>query len=313
MLISASRRTDIPAYYSEWFFNRIREKYVLVRNPMNHHRVSRISLTPDVVDGIVFWTKNPLPMLNRLNELKDYMYYFQFTLTPYGSDVEPGIPSKQDVLVPAFQHLSETLGPGRVIWRYDPVFLSNMYTEQYHYENFEKLAEQLCRHTKKCTFSFLDLYKNTRRNASALGIIPLSDEKMIRMAKKFARIAGQYDFTLDACAENTDFTPLGIRPARCVDAQLFERLLGCRLNTAKDKNQRPECSCDASIDIGLYNTCPGGCKYCYANYNAGTVSGNKSKHKPDSPLICGELTDADIIRDRTTASLKDHQLRIFDG
>mgnify|MGYP002798469658 FL=1 len=132
MIISASRRTDIPTYYSEWFFNRLKEEYVLVRNPMNIHQISKISLSPNVVDGIVFWTKNPIPMLNRIAELKKYNFYFQFTLNAYGKDVEPKIPSKKEVIIPAFQKLSEIVGKERVVWRYDPIFFNKKYTVDYH-------------------------------------------------------------------------------------------------------------------------------------------------------------------------------------
>lgn len=164
MIISASRRTDIPTYYSDWFFNRIKEGFVFVRNPMNAHQISRIDLRPDVVDGIVFWTKNPLPMLDRLDLLKEYTYYFQFTLTSYGEDVESNIPSKSNVIIPSFQRLSDKLGPERVIWRYDPIFLSQKYSIDYHIHYFEMLAKRLSLYTKKCTISFLDYYCNTEKN-----------------------------------------------------------------------------------------------------------------------------------------------------
>ena len=132
MIISASRRTDIPTYYADWLFNRLKEEYVLVRNPMNIHQIGKISLAPEVVDGIVFWTKNPIPMLDRLSELDKYNYYFQFTLNAYGKDVEPNIPSKNDVIIPAFQQLSKIIGRERIIWRYDPIFFNEYYTMEYH-------------------------------------------------------------------------------------------------------------------------------------------------------------------------------------
>ena len=159
MIISASRRTDIPAFYADWLINRIKEKYVLVRNPINIHQVSRISLSPDVVDGIVFWTKNPIPMMVYLTELDKYTYYFQFTLTAYDNDVEPNIPSKNNVLIPAFRMLSKEIGRNRVIWRYDPIFFTEKYTLEYHCKYFRILAEKLGEYTEKCTISFLDLYK----------------------------------------------------------------------------------------------------------------------------------------------------------
>lgn len=178
MIISASRRTDIPTYYSDWFLKRIKAGYVYVRNPMNPHQVSQINLSPEVVDGIVFWTKNPTPMLDRLVELNDYMYYFQFTLNSYGVDVEENIPNKSKVVIPAFQRLSDSIGPDRVIWRYDPIFLSKVYTVDYHIRYFEELAKRLFPYTKKCTISFLDLYRNTEQN---IIMVPLSRPRSEKM------------------------------------------------------------------------------------------------------------------------------------
>lgn len=149
MIISASRRTDIPTYYSDWLLSRVKAGYVYVQNPMNAHQISRVSLSPEVVDGIVFWTKNPTPMLDKLDALRDYMYYFQFTLNSYGTDVERNIPSKNNVIIPAFQQLSDLIGPDRVIWRYDPIFLSETYTMDYHIRYFEELAKRLSPYTKK--------------------------------------------------------------------------------------------------------------------------------------------------------------------
>ena len=163
MIISASRRTDIPAFYSDWFFNRIKEGYVLVRNPMNIHQVSKIKLSPDVVDCIVFWTKNPKPMLDKLDELKDYRYYFQFTLNSYSNDIEPNVPSKSEEIINTFKQLSDLIGRDRVIWRYDPIILSEKYTVQYHIKYFEKLSQILNGSFNKCVISFVDFYKKNAR------------------------------------------------------------------------------------------------------------------------------------------------------
>lgn len=182
MIISASRRTDIPSCYSEWFYNRIREGFVLVRNPMNFHQVSRIDLSPELVDGIVFWTKNPAPMLKRLKELEAYAYYVQFTLTPYGTDVEPKLPSKREVLIPGFMELSDCIGAERVIWRYDPVMLSQTYPLERHIRDFEEMAMLLKGYTKKCIISFLDMYKNTMGNREKLGFAPITATDMVRLA-----------------------------------------------------------------------------------------------------------------------------------
>ena len=164
MIISASRRTDIPTYYSNWFLNRVKAGYVYVRNPMNAHQ---ISFSPEVVDGMVFWTKNPIPMLDKLDALKDYMYYFQFTLNSYGVDVERNIPSKNKVIVPAFQRLSDLIGPDRVIWRYDPIFLSETYTMDYHIRYFEELAKRLYPYTKNVR-SVLLTFTVTQKRISPL-------------------------------------------------------------------------------------------------------------------------------------------------
>ena len=153
MIISASRRTDIPTYYSEWFFNRLKDGFVYVRNPMNIHQISKIPLSPDVVDGIVFWTKNPTPMLNRLDELNQYIYYFQFTLNSYSVDVEPNIPSKNNIVIPTFQKLSQKIGKDKVVWRYDPIFFNQKYTLDYHVKYFRMLADKLAGYTEKCTCS----------------------------------------------------------------------------------------------------------------------------------------------------------------
>ena len=164
MILSVSRRTDIPNYYSEWFYNRIKEGFLYVRNPMNAHQVSEIKITPDVVDCIVFWTKNPLPMMKRLNETKDYNYYFQFTLTGYGNDVEVNLSNKKTEMIPVFQELSEKIGKQKVIWRYDPIFFSDRYTKEYHLKAFKSIAEALSGYTEKCVISFVDIYPKNKKN-----------------------------------------------------------------------------------------------------------------------------------------------------
>ena len=312
MIISASRRTDIPTYYAEWLFNRLREEFVLVRNPMNVHQVSRISLSPDVVDGIVFWTKNPIPMLGRLDELEKYNYYFQFTLNSYGKDVEPNVPSKNDVIIPAFIQLSNAIGRDRVVWRYDPIFFNSTYTMEYHCKYFQRLAAKLCDYTEKCTVSFLDLYRNTMRNVQPLAIQPETHEQQLELMERFSEIAKHYGLYIDTCAEAIDLHDLQITHACCIDKQRFERLGNYKLSIEKDRNQRPECGCIASIDIGAYNTCKNGCLYCYANYSGTTVKNNSELHNPNSPLLFGELGPDDVVTERKVKSCKVTQMSIFD-
>lgn len=311
MIISASRRTDIPTYYSDWLINRIKAGYVYVRNPMNAHQISKISLSPEVVDGIVFWTKNPTPMLTKLDALNDYMYYFQFTLNSYGVDVERNIPSKSKVVVPAFQRLSDMIGPDRVIWRYDPIFLNETYTVDYHIRYFEELAKRLSSYTRKCTISFLDFYHSTEKNMAALSLEKFYIEKQELLAKNIAEIAHSYGLCIDTCAEGIELHQYGIEHARCIDNRLLEQLIQCPLDVKKDKNQRQECGCIESLDIGAYNTCRNGCRYCYATYNEKTVSTNRGKHNPDSPLLIGEIGPEDKVTERKMVSYKVNQIK-FD-
>ncbi|MBP3702800.1 MAG: DUF1848 domain-containing protein [Lachnospiraceae bacterium] len=298
MIISASRRTDIPSYYSEWMINRLKEKYVLVRNPMNIHQVSKIDLSPEVVDAIVFWTKNPTPMLGYLKELEEYKYYFQFTLSAYGPDVEKNLPSKNKIIIPTFQRLSKEIGKEKVIWRYDPIFFSEQYSMEYHCRYFEVLASKLAEYTEKCTVSFMDMYRKTERNVKSLFIVKDTYEMQVELLQRFVEIAKEYGIYIDTCAESNDFRDLGVEHAHCIDKARIERICKYKLNVEKDANQRTECGCVASIDIGAYNTCKNGCLYCYANYSVNTAERNFDMHNPKAPLLFGEIDDLDVVKER---------------
>ena len=312
MIISASRRTDIPNYYSDWFFNRLLEGFVYVRNPMNARQISKISLSPDAVDCIVFWTKNPFAMLPHLNRLKDYNYYFQFTLTGYGKDVEPRLPDKKKTLIPVFRELSEKIGKERVIWRYDPILCSKKYTPQYRLRAFSEIAECVCGYTEKVIVSFLDLYEKTKKNVSDLCLNAISEEEMRALAADFAQIAKGHSLQIETCAEQIDLSEMGIAHGHCVDEKLIERIAGYPLKGGKDKNQREECGCFESIDIGAYNTCLNGCKYCYANYSEERVQNSRKNFSAASPLLCGEPFKEDVIKERKVQTLKETQISFFD-
>lgn len=312
MIISASRRTDIPAYYAEWMLNRLKEKYVLVRNPMNIHQISKIDLSPDVVDAIVFWTKNPTSMLEHLEDIKEYTYYFQFTLTSYGPEVERNLPSKNKIIIPTFQKLSKEIGKEKVIWRYDPIFFSEQYSIEYHCKYFEVLASKLADYTEKCTVSFMDLYRNTERNVKPLNIMKDTYEMRVEVLERFIEIARHYGLYIDTCSEGREYDNLGIRHSCCIDKERLERIGNFKLNANKDESQREECGCITSIDIGAYNTCKNGCLYCYANYSDKTVERNNTLHNPKSPLLFGEVSGDDVINDRKVKSLIERQMNIFD-
>lgn len=278
MIISASRRTDIPAFYSEWFINRIKEGFVIVRNPMNN-QPRRILLSPDIVDCIVFWTKNPIPIIPQLDKLKDYCYYFQFTLTSYGKDIERNLPDKKKDLISAFQRLSKEIGPERVIWRYDPILINERYTKEYHLKAFEEIAGALNGYTEKCVFSFIDIYGKNK----------------VAMQK------------------------LGIQHNACIDKALIEHLTGGKIKDTKknikDAGQREVCKCMTSKEIGTHNTCGNGCVYCYANYSSESVKKSMAKYDPKSPILCDRIEPNEEIKDAAdmnTLLNKDLQLSFID-
>lgn len=303
MILSVSRRTDIPAFYSDWFYNRIREGYVCVRNPMNRRQVSKIRLSPDMIDCIAFWSKNPAPMLPRLGELADYMYYFQFTVTPYDRELEKGLPQKESV-IETFRRLSDRIGPKRVIWRYDPILFSQSMDVSYHLHGFEAIAKRLASCTQTCVISFVDLYQKTRRNLRETTVREPSADEITRLASGMASIASSYGIRIQSCAERIDLEPMGIRHGRCIDRMLIEELQGARLNVARDRNQRPECGCVQSVDIGVYDTCSHGCLYCYANTDTKTVCRNRVLHDPSSPLLIGRMEEGDVVKERAVRSFK---------
>lgn len=311
MILSVSRRTDIPAFYSEWFIKRVREGYALVRNPMNHHSVSKVSLDPSVVDCIVFWSKNPAPLFPYLSELNGkYKFYFQYTLNAYGNDIEPNLPSLDD-RISTFVTLSKMFGSDRVIWRYDPIVLTDNYSLEWHCREFAHLADCLATYTSNCVFSFVDMYDKVIGNMKHLNLCPITVPKMIELAKALQTIAVKKNIFLKTCSENLDLSELGIAHSCCVDPTLISSMLGYPIHAKKDPNQRSSCGCIESIDIGQYNTCRHGCKYCYANYSYSSVCANVQRHDPDSPLLLGQLEEGDKVTERKVKSLIDFQISMF--
>lgn len=307
MIISASRRTDIPAFYSEWFYNRIKEGYLLVRNPINIHQVSRVSLDPSLVDCIVFWTKNPKPMLDRISELNNYSFYFQYTLNAYDISIEPEVPKKKTI-IETFKELSDMIGRERVIWRYDPIILTERFNLDYHIKWFGYIAEELHNYTNKCVFSFVDSYKKTERNMKDMNTISISKNEMEDIANSLSRIASKYDLKLETCSEEIDLDSLGIKHGKCIDDMLISSIIGNKISIDKDPNQREVCGCVKSIDIGAYNTCKHGCLYCYANYSQKIVKRNIMRYDKESPLLCDVIGEKDEIKEREMKSYIDPQL-----
>ena len=286
LIISVSRRTDIPAFYSTWFYNCLEKGEVLVPNPFNRKQLSKIYLNKESVDCFVFWTKNPRPFISRLNLLKGYNYYFQFTVTSYQADVEPNVPKKTDI-IKTFAYLSEKIGKERVIWRYDPILLSDKYTKEYHYEWFEKLANYLAPYTTKCVISFIDLYKKTTRNTKLLELKELSREDKDEIVYRLSKICNSLNLKLETCSEEGDYSQFGVERGHCIDVNLINKIAGKALEIGKDKNQREVCGCAQSRDIGMYNTCMHKCRYCYANYSDKKVEENRDLHCVNSSILIG--------------------------
>jgi hypothetical protein len=287
MIISCSRRTDIPAFYSDWFFNRIREEYVLVRNPLNPGQVRRVSLAPVDIDCIVFWTKDPAPMMDRLQLLKDYNFYFQFTLTPYGKDIESHLPPKAEIM-DIFLKLSDKIGKKRIIWRYDPILLSASINIDYHVDRFHKLVKRLSGNTDKCIISFIDMYRHIQSRMVDRSVRSPDESEMRVLAEKIAQIASAHNIKIETCAEQAELADLGVQHCKCIDDCLISELAGTKLNIGKDKYQRELCGCVASVDIGEYNTCRHLCCYCYANVSQKKIENNYALHNSESPLLIGD-------------------------
>lgn len=307
MILSASRRTDIPAFYGEWFVNRLEEGFALVRNPLNAKMVSKLLLRPQYVECIVFWTKNAtdfvkyLPKIDRLG----FKYYFQYTITSYSKDIEPNVPEKKKI-IENFIELSKKLGKEKTIWRYDPILLSNKYNLAYHKKYFEYLCEKISPYTEKCVISFLDDYSFLRSNLNSLDISELTENQMFEIAFEFSKIAKRYNLTLATCCEKIDLDMLQIQHNKCVDGDLIERITGLKINKRKDSGQRPLCGCIESREIGSFNTCRHKCAYCYAR--RGKDKSFLDFYDPYSPMLCDKLNG-----DEKITEVKPRLIQHFDN
>ncbi len=289
-IISVSRRTDIPAFYSEWFYNRLEQGFVQVKKQVGAKTAKKVLLGVKDVLCFVFWTKNPAPMIDKLDLLdeKGYQYYFQFTLTPYDKDIEPNLPRK-DKIIQTFIKLSEKIGKEKVIWRYDPILLNHDIDVNYHKKYFAEFAEKLHGFTKKCIISFIDSHQISKDNKQRLKLVKISDETMKALGKIIYQTGKKYDMTIETCAEKIDLTQMGIFSAKCIDDKFTGRVLGEKLSIGKDRSQRKLCQCVTSIDIGTDNTCLHECLFCYATKNKALVGFNNDMHNKNSPFLIGDI------------------------
>lgn len=312
MILNTGNRTDIPAYYSDWFYNRIREGYVMTRNPYYPRQVIRYSLTPELVDCICFCTKNPAPMLDRLEELRPFNQLWFVTITPYGKDIEPGVPDKGRV-AESFKQLSRLIGKQNVIWRYDPIFVAESfplaYSLDFHIQSFEKLAEQLHSYTETCIISFIDLYAKTKRNFPQAREVTRPEQEALGQA--FGAIGKKLGLSIKTCCEGDALQKYGIDPSGCMTKAVLEKAIKAPLDVpARVSRARQECDCLLGNDIGSYNTCSHGCVYCYANYDQNTVARNRRCHDPESPFLIGGPKPHDQIKDAKHESFLSAQLQM---
>lgn len=309
MIINTGNRTDIPGYYSQWFYRRIEEGRVLVRNPYYPSQVIEYRLDPEVVDCICFCTKNPGPMLAGIDKIRDYGKCFYVTITPYGKEMEPFVPDKEKVLED-FCILSDKVGKEAVSWRYDPVFLWGKYSLEFHIKAFTKMADRLRGKTERCVISFIDLYEKTKRNFPGVSAVPKADT--ILLTKEMVKIAGENGMRIYPCGEGDYLSEYGADCSGCMSQAVIERAIGKSLLVPKGKKPAREgCICLLGSDIGMYNTCGHGCLYCYANYDRKCVEENMAKHDVTSPLLIGNVRKDDVIKQAVQESWIDEQMKLF--
>ena len=308
MILNTGNRTDIPAFFSDWFFNRIQEGFVCVRNPYFPHQVTKYILDPQAIDIICFCTKNPKPMLSRLDLIKDYKQFWFVTITPYNQTIEPYVPNKNEI-IRSFIELSKKIGSHCIGWRYDPIFLNDYYTIEYHLRIFEKMYQKLTGYTHQCVISFIDLYQKTKKNFKEVQEVNQKDQ--IYLCQKFVEIGKKYNFEIYTCHENESLKTTGVYTSGCMNQQIIERALGHSLKLPKINEARQGCRCLLNNDIGIYNTCLHGCLYCYANYDRVTVLKNIKKHNKKSPFLIGDFQKDDIIKEAKQVSYIDRQLSLF--
>lgn len=309
LIINTGSRTDIPAYFSDWFYNRIKEGYVLVRNPYYPTQVTKYELNPEVVDVLVFCTKNPEPMLDRLKELSDFSSFWFVTITPYGKEIEPYVPEKEQV-VDSFWRLSEQVGQDGISWRYDPIFITEKYSVDYHINSFAHIAEKLKGYTKQCVVSFIDLYEKTKRNFPAAKAVTMKEQESLIAA--FSQIAEKNQVQIHLCCENSSLTRKHVDADGCMTKEVLEKAIHGKLKVPKMKSAREECNCLLGADIGMYNTCGNGCLYCYANYDRKSVIENMKHHDINSPFLIGHQREEDVIKQAKQKSWLNRQISLFE-
>lgn len=312
MILNTGLRTDIPGFFSEWFYNRIDEGFVYVRNPYAKNHIYSYKLDPELIDCIIFTTKNPRPMFRNLEKIDKFNQYWHVTITPYGKEIEPNVPPVDEV-IDSFKFLSERLGKEKVTLRYDPIFISEKYSLEKHIDSFDYILDSLSDYTTEAIISFIDLYEKTKRNFP--NAKEVTQDERLRIGEEFAKIGEKYNIKVKTCVEGTELERFGIDSSGCMTKEVIEKAINKNLNIPKQKARNGECYCLLNNDIGEYNTCDHGCLYCYANSNKRLVKRNLKLHDPKSPLLIGQIKEDDIIIERKQESCisneKTKQTRLF--
>lgn len=293
MILNVSGRTDIVAFYSDWFIERYKEGYIDVRNPFYPKLISRIYFKN--VDLILFCTKNPIPILDKLKYI-DKPILFHVTLTPYKKDIEPNVLPK-GIIIEAIKKLSKVIGIDNLTIRYDPIFISEKYNLDYHIKAFDKLCSLLNGYVNKIIVSFIDDYKNVRKNEKILNFREFTEKDYEIIGKNFSRIAKENSMTVQTCFENRNLVEYGFIKGECLSHELAYKLTGKKYKTWKAR-KGANCNCVEMVDIGVYNSCKHFCKYCYANYDEKQVNNNFNSHFKDSSLLVGRIEKDDLIKER---------------
>ncbi len=310
MIINTGQRTDIPAFYSKWFMNRIKEGYVLVRNPYYPTIVTKFLLNPNVVDVIGFCTKNPGPMLKYLDDLKDFGQFWYISITGFENDLEPNVPPI-DRVIEDFKYLSNKIGSQAVSWRYTPIIINDKYTKERHIKTFEYIASKLEGYTKLVAYGFVDVYDKLKRNHPE--IIDTDDNTKIEITKEFIKIAKKHNMELRLCSKEKWLKEYGVDIDGCMRLEDYERSINSNLDIKQKMQARKNyCACYLSNDIGSYNSCPHFCTYCYANGDKNLVIKNIKAHDDNSPFLIGNIEPNDKIKDAKQESYKRNIITLFD-
>lgn len=290
MILNVSGRTDIVAFYTPWFIKRLKEGFVDVRNPFNEAQVSRIYF--DDVEAIVFCTKNPRPIIPYLKEIKKPIL-FHVTLTGYKKDIEVNVKDKKEI-IEDIKEISKIIGKRNVYVRYDPIFLNDKYTVYYHIKAIKRLALLLDGYIEKIIISFIDDYKNVRKNEKALNYREFTEEDYETLGVNIAKVCHEHKIRVHTCFEKRNLVEYGFDEEVCLSHELAYMLTGKKYPNWKARKEGL-CNCVNIVDIGVFNTCSHFCKYCYANFKEEDVLKNRKLHDVNSTMLIGSLKETDKV------------------